>query len=912
MRIKLQILILLSIAGNPLVYSQVENLSALSNLAENLSQNSPEADNDTVSNVGEQTDQDSPREKKKDFTNNQYGYTGGKKFTNPPKSKFSDQALEHFGYSYFIDQPSTFAPLNNVPVPPDYLIGPDDNIKIILFGNKNKKYEIKVTRDGDIFIPEIGPLYVAGITFEDLKDLVRETINNELIGTQVSVTLGSLRAIDIFVLGAANKPGMYSVSALSTLTNAIIKSGGIDIPGSLRNIKLKRNGETIQTFDFYDLLLNGDTSNDSRLMQGDVVFIEPVGNTAGINGEINRSGIYELKDNERLSDLIRYAGNLRPKANLLTADIKRINSSNNSFDLISIDLSKKDNQNIAIQNGDVLSIYPVPNKLKNAILISGHAQEPGFYPWNKGLRINDLFNSPDDFLEMTDLNYVLIKRKDIASQALQFFHVDLEELFNNPQSKENIVLSDQDEIILFPSVLSADLITTRMLQDKYIYDEETNQMILQDTWTSLSYLRKALSEESLAAPVQGDILGNQNQVNPNNLKKYYEYSIYEYCAIPEVIAVESLNLDEESSTIINQILTSHCRQELLDPILDLINRNNTDNLSKLVQVYGNVHFPGIYPYTFSMTLADAIKAAGGQKNGTYRAEIEVSSKNEDDKSFANTKEIITSREDLSKINIQEMDTINLKQLRADTQFAEITGEVFFPGVYPIFKNETLSALIERAGGLTTSASIEAAFFQREVIKISQIERLKTAQEELMKQIILSSQTTDPALGISPSSSLSQLTTLIESSEESTERLGRLVIDLDSILNGETKDIYLEDKDFINIPKTRESVSIIGEVYFQSTHRYNENLNIEDYIDLSGGATEFADSANIYIINVDGSIVPASQVASGFFRSNTSYITPGSTIVIPLKTQAFSTLNAATDITQVIYQMAIAAAAVNSF
>ena len=301
-------------------------------------------------------------------------------FNNPPKTKFTDEALEYFGYRYFIDQPITFAALNNSPVPPDYLIAPDDNIKIILFGNTNKKYELRVSRDGDIFIPQIGPLYVAGITFLDLKDLIKTTISNQLIGTKVTVTLGALRSIDIFVLGAANNPGMFSISALSTLTNAIIKSGGIDVSGSLRDIKLKRNGKIITSFDFYELLLNGDTSNDQRLMQGDVVFIETVGKTAAVTGEINRPGIYELKESENLSELIRYAGNVKPKANLLTAEITRINPSKNSFDLMSINLNDQDNKNLKVNNGDTISIYPVPDNLNSAILIVGHSQQPGFYP----------------------------------------------------------------------------------------------------------------------------------------------------------------------------------------------------------------------------------------------------------------------------------------------------------------------------------------------------------------------------------------------------------------------------------------------------------------------------------------------------------------------------------------------------
>ena len=385
---------------------------------------------------------------KEKFKDSNYGYSGGESFNNPPQSKFSEEALEYFGYSYFLNGSGSFFSQANAPVTPNYLIGPDDVIKIILYGNKNRMYELKVSRDGIIFFPEIGPLIVAGLTFGDMQNLINSVITSQLIGTQVSVTLGSLRTIDVFILGAANKPGMYSISALSNITNAIFESGGLDISGSLRNIKLKRNGETIVLFDLYDLFLNGDTSNDSRLMQGDVIFIEPIGKTAGVRGEVNRPAIYELKDDENLDQLLKFAGSMKPKANYKNADIMRINSVKNIFELQSVDLNFT-KENIRIMNGDVLTIYPVPDNLSNAVLVNGHAQQPGFYAWSKGMKISDIFTGPEDLLEMTDLNYALVKRKISNSQTYEFLQIDLEKIFKDPQSEENIDLSDQDVDLTF-------------------------------------------------------------------------------------------------------------------------------------------------------------------------------------------------------------------------------------------------------------------------------------------------------------------------------------------------------------------------------------------------------------------------------------------------------------------------------
>ena len=909
MKRDLKILILLLIFKSHIAIGQVDSLSMLGSLADRLPQTVSEAEDDPNSRNDDKTIA-TTNGGKEDFTDSQYGYTGGKSFTNPPKSKFSEEELEYFGYSYFTGQPSTFAPLNNVPVPPDYLLGPDDNIKIILFGNNNANYEIKVTRDGDIFIPEIGPLFVAGITFQDLKELIRQTIASELIGTQASVTLGSLRAIDIFVLGAANKPGMYSISALSTLTNAIIKSGGIDISGSLRQIKLKRNGETVTNFDFYDLLLNGDTSSDVRLMQGDVVFIEPIGKTAAINGEINRAGIYELIDNEKLSDLINYAGGLRPKANPLTAEITRINTSSNSFDLMSVDLSIDENSTIDLRSGDVLSIYSVPNNLKKAVLVSGHSQQPGFYAWKEGMRISDLFSNSDDLLEMTDLNYLLVKRKNTISRNYEFLQVDLEDLFKNSKSKDNIFLNDQDEIILFPSILSPDLITTKLIQDKYLYDDELDAMVLEDQWTSSEYFRKSIlakktTDDQIINPQ--DQYQNQDMIKQTSQESYYEYSIFEYCTISEELA--SLILSETEFQ--PRTITNVCRKQIMDPLLDLIKRNDQNETLGIISLFGNVHFPGEYPFTKEMTLSDAIKAAGGPMNGTYNAEIEITSRNSKGKSFEISNAFVNMKES-KDISLQEMDIINLKQVVMELKSAEIRGEVFFPGVYPISENQTLSDLVRRAGGYTESASLEAAFFQRQALKIADSERLEKAQNDLKRKVLLSNQSTSIGQQSSEATnSLEQITALL-STDNVNEGLGRLVIDLESILSGDMEDIILEDDDSIMIPKRRQSVSVIGEVFVANSHLFQSNLSIEDYINLSGGATDFADDSNVYIIKSDGRIVSAEKVRSGFFRGRTSLINPGDTIVVPLQIQPFSSIQATTEITQIIYQMALAAAAVNSF
>ena len=909
------------------LFSQIDDLSMFGIDGSALDRVSTDSDMD----LSQKRETESPKKESIDkdkYKDYGYGYTGGISFINPPQKKLPDEPLEYFGYNYFSDESRTFSPLMNVPVSPDYLIGPDDVIKIILYGNKNKKYNLKVSRDGEIFIPELGPLSVAGLTFETLQDLIDTTITNQFIGTEASITLGSLRTIDIFILGAANNPGMFSISALSTMTNAIFESGGVATSGSLRNIKLKRNGNTITEFDLYDLLLNGDTSNDKRLMQGDVILVEPIGKTAGIRGEVYRAGIYELRDDESINDLLKFSGNPKPKANISNSEIIRVNRERNSFDLIKIDLEGFSQENKSIKNGDTVTIYPVNDKMQNAILVRGHTPQPGFYSWQENMKITDLFRSPDDLLEMTDLNYLLIKRKEKSSQEYSFHQVDLEEAFTEKESEQNIVLYDQDELLFLPSLLSKELIKTKLIQDKFELDEETDELIPQEEWTSLAYLKKSLGdnrEASLNLRDQGITPSDETNPDEDLIEKeyesrYYEYSIYDYCTIPQEIILlvgEIEDPDDPDSQLkkdeLSRNITQSCRDQLLKPMLDIINRESSNEKLNLVSVFGNVHFPGKYPYTSNMKLGDVIKAGGGPKNGTYSSEIELTSLNNIGKQFTSTNTISSIR-DIDQVQIKRMDIVTLKQLTSEVRSVEVTGEVYFPGTYPITENETLLSLIKRAGGITPFGSAEAAVFQRESLKKLEQKRLKEAQAELQRKILLSNQS--DSLGQNDDvdvSQLLQLTSLISLDQIDEESMGRLVLDLQGILNKESADIELVDGDTINIPKSKQSVSVIGEVFVSNTHIYSDDLDIDDYIKLSGGVTTFADESSIYLVKADGSIISPSDISSnGFFRGGSSSLSPGDTIVVPLEVAPFSQLRATTEITQIIYQMALAAAAVNSF
>src|SRR5262249_7844235 len=247
------------------------------------------------------------------------------KLTLLPLQPVGTKALKPFGYDLFEQRrttatgsttgAATFLPPTDIPVPVDYVIGPGDTVNVQLFGNQNADYRFVVSRDGTITFPEIGPVNVAGLTYEQLRDAITQRVSEQMIGVRASVTLGELRSIRVFVLGDVNRPGSYLVSSLSTMTNALYTSGGVKPVGSLRNVALMRGGNTISTLDVYDLLLRGDTRADARLMPGDAIFVPPVGATVAIDGEVRRPAIYEIRGERNVSEIVALAGGLTPSAN---------------------------------------------------------------------------------------------------------------------------------------------------------------------------------------------------------------------------------------------------------------------------------------------------------------------------------------------------------------------------------------------------------------------------------------------------------------------------------------------------------------------------------------------------------------------------------------------------------------------
>jgi protein involved in polysaccharide export with SLBB domain len=317
-----------------------------------------------------------------------------------PATEFQDfvttsvgRKLPMYGYSLFDRVPSTFAPLDRVPVTADYVIGPGDELLIRAWGQIDLDAKVIVDRKGEVYLPKIGILSVAGLKYQQLQNYCKAAVGRVFRNFDLSVSLGQLRSIQVYVVGQARRPGSYTVGSLSTLVNTLFASGGPSGSGSMRHIQLKRQDTLISDFDFYDLLLKGDKSKDAQLLPGDVIYIPPVGSLIAVAGSVNVPAIYELKDQASLRQAIDMAGGLTTTADGQKAIVERIeNRSTRKVEEFPLDEEGLQRQ---VTDGDVVRVFSLSPRFDNAVTLRGNVAHPGRYEWRSGLRIKDLIPGPE-------------------------------------------------------------------------------------------------------------------------------------------------------------------------------------------------------------------------------------------------------------------------------------------------------------------------------------------------------------------------------------------------------------------------------------------------------------------------------------------------------------------------------------
>ncbi|EGQ9096449.1 SLBB domain-containing protein [Vibrio alginolyticus] len=828
-------------------------------------------------------------------------------------AKKEDDELQRFGLELFAGSPSTFAPISDVPVPANYTVGAGDEIIVQLFGKENETHRLRVNRAGTINFPSLGPLNVAGMHFSDVRDSLTQRVKEQMIGVRSDISLGELRTMQVFIMGDAYKPGAYTVSALTTISQAIYYSGGFGESGALRDIQLKRDGKIIRKLDMYDLLLKGDASDDVRLLPEDVVLIGSVKDTVSIEGEINRPAIYEVKPGETYQQLIQIAGGFTANAYKEQLEIKRY-ATHGTREAVTLDFSKSQDKQSKVRNGDAIKVLKKSEELTRYVQIEGDVRHPGYVEWHQSLRIADLFKSVDSAFNATaDVNYAVVVREVNTQRDIEVFQINLANAILSPNSKDNMSLRSRDRVLVFNRFNNEDL-------DTLANDEEITKAKTLEQAQKQAEMEQQKEQQQMSSSVAmvnnpaGSVIAgnnamtsnNQQQTNFNNQQNHVGWNQQE--KEERKIIFRGKEITEEDFEKLKQ----NTRRTLLAPVLLQLQQQSRLGLApQIAEVFGEVKHPGRYPITPRMTVSTLIEAAGGLTYNAFTINAELARtaiNSADERAYIDVERIdlrkaiqgsvsdnaiIVGRD---RLNILEKPNVKLQST------VTLQGEVRFPGTYTVRQGETLSELLDRAGGLTEFAHPQGAIFTREALRLQEQKLLNQYAADMRKETAKKTFRADSNIGSVISDPEKTLAFVEEASR--SKALGRMVVQLNRILKGErSADFMLEDGDFLFVPTFRNTVSIMGEVQVPITYLLDNKLDVDDYLNKAGGAKKQADEDRIFVVRADGSVYKPS---SGYwFGNNKEGLKAGDTIVVPIDTDYRDALSTWTAATQILYQTGVA-------
>lgn len=767
------------------------------------------------------------------------------------------EKLEIYGASLFRRVPTTFSPVQNVPVGPGYVLAPGDQLVLQLSGQINRQMRMTVDRDGSIQIPELGAVHVAGLTYGELPEFMKKQFGRIYRNFTLDVSMGALRTIQVFVVGQARRPGSFAVSSMSTLLNALFASGGPSAAGSVRDIQVKRNGETIDHFDMYDLLLRGDKTHDIALATGDVIFIPFAGPQVAVLGSVNHPAIYELKGQTSVEQALAFSGGENAIASGADVLLERVyEHANRNVESISLDQSKTE----MLQGGDILSARAVVDRFRNAVTLRGNVANPGRYSWKPGMRVSDLIPNRESLIT-----------RDYWRKRNQEGQFVLEQ---SEQPNED--------------------------RQQRVFDSEVRRQ------EQLQQLRQLG-----ASP--GQLPGGQQVVNAQQQGGQGANAAQQQ-GVTQLFDAQGRPVQVVGAGVGAGIAAQQTSQGLLQQG-ERTNEQGANGASNTATAGGSSVAAALTVGGGRFQPKNDVVLSAPDIDWGY-AVIE----RQDDKTLTTSLipfslgKIVLNGDASQDVQLLPGDVVTIFS-KADirvpsqeqTRYVRLEGEIASAGVYSVQPGETLRSLLHRAGGFTPDAYLYASEFTRESTRRLQQQRLQEYADQLESQMTLSSLQNvsltplDQAAAVATQAAMRQTVERIRR----VQPTGRIVLSVKPDDSGIDKvpDLALEDGDRFIVPRVPSNVTVEGQVYSANAFIYEKGRTAKLYLRQAGGPDRQADKKRTFILRADGSVV-----SQQYTDVQKVAIYPGDTIVVP-PAGAKSGLLRTLSIAQIVGNLALSGAAI---
>jgi protein involved in polysaccharide export with SLBB domain len=758
----------------------------------------------------------------------------------------------------------------DLPVGPDYVVGPGDGLSVDLWGGVSQRLYRVVDREGRVSLPEVGPILVSGKSLAVVQQNLQQILRTQFRDVSADVSLARLRTIRVYEVGDVANPGAYDISSLSTPLNALFAAGGPTLRGSMRILKHYRGAQLVETVDVYDLLLHGVKTDLQRLENGDTVQIPPIGPEVTVEGMVRRPAIYELRDEKTLASVLELAGGLLPAAALRHVEVQRMVAHDRQT-MLSLDIPEIENaaevtkklESFEIRDGDRIRIYPIAPYNQDAIFIEGHVVRPGRYSYRAGMRVTDVLSSYKDLLPEPAAQYAEIIRLNAPDFRPSVEGFDLAKALADPP--QSPVLQAMDTVRIF---------------SRFDFENPPTVSIGGGVRAPGTYQTSGQIRLSDAIHLAGGLTPDA-QTSDAQLFRY----------LPDgKLKILSVSLSQALGGDPVENIFLQPRDRLL------IHRSPDAVEPATVYIQGEIAKPGRYPLAQGMHVSDLIRLGGGFKisadlesadlteyllqnaaagTGAHH-EVHISA------ALANTP--------ADNLALHNGDTLTIRQISGWNDLgASVTvrGEVAHPGNYGIRPGERLSSVLLRAGGLLPTAYPQGIVFEREDVRQLQ----QKNREELIERIRMEStsfktsiQETAQDQAALTQQSIAQRNQEIAALEQSPVA-GRLVVRLPSNLArfpGSLDDIEVRHGDSLFIPKRPEFVIVSGQVYNSNAITYRPRRIARWYLLQAGGPTDQGNVKMAFIIRANGAVV--SSTGSGLWNGGvlSTVIEPGDTIVVPEK------------------------------